>query len=287
MNNENTRQNAMWQEFYYKKICIIQTYYYFLYSVAVLVDPSSFTHSSSLSCFLTLSLSLYLLVLRHEECLHLNTLVWVYACDCDMLTTVLFLFVCCFPFPFHLMLSSPDFTLALIFFLSNSSIWSFFSAVHFYCVFFSRCFARPISFSLSFCASLQKYVPAFFFIVIKMEIEHNDMQSRFIHFISIPMFVFLVAFSVVFASSVLFFGYSISHECMNVYLDVCVCIFSHCFGIPTTTSFPSFIHIDTLYKCSQLFMIMWFKWECMFAYVWLSGEEKEWNGFCHWKIQGL
>lgn len=119
---------------------------------------------------------------------------------------LLFLFVCCcFPFSFHLMLSSLDFTLVL--------------AVVVVFVFALKFFQFPIFFSLPLSIRAE---PAhswvvlslfectmclcsfFLFIVIKMEIEHNDMQSRFIHFIFIPMFVFLVAVSVVFASSFLF-----------------------------------------------------------------------------------
>lgn len=56
-NNKNTRQNGMWHEFYslYKKICIIQTYYYFfpffsLYFCicTILVDSSRILSAYSL-----------------------------------------------------------------------------------------------------------------------------------------------------------------------------------------------------------------------------------------------
>lgn len=232
MNNENTRQNAMWQEFYYKKICIIQTYYYFLYSIAVLLDPSSFTHSpffpishlsSSLPSFGVFLFRVYsfnlvcsLRVPFSGEALARqnvwNVCIWIRECECVRVIAIcwrllLFLFVCCFPFPFHLMLSSPDFTLALIFFFALSVFEFFHLVVFFSFALFSSCFScffflvfvalhsRALPLYVCMSVSLQKYVLAFFFIVIKMEIEHNDMQSRFIHFISIPMFVFLVVFA--------------------------------------------------------------------------------------------
>lgn len=116
--------------------------------------------------------------------------------------TALFLFVLCFPFPFHLMLSSPDFTLALVFLhfqIPPVSLISFFFSPRCCSSFLTQATFGFLTLFLSLSLSLRKCMYAcVFFIVIKMEIEHNDMQSRFIHFISIPMFVFLVAFSDIF-----------------------------------------------------------------------------------------
>lgn len=166
----------MWQEFYYKKICIIQTYYYF--SFIFFLFLFRFLCFEILHAFTTAFLSCAFV--KWVKCLHLNILlmwanvfvsvcVCVYICDGDMLTA-LFLFVCCFPFPFHLMLSSPDFTLGSCFSLCicfrNSSSFllaSFFSlSVSFLC--FLLCLAQKHSvLTLSLCECWYMPVRAFFY----------------------------------------------------------------------------------------------------------------------------
>lgn len=229
---------------------------------------------------------LLLLVLRSilarmswNVCISIRELCAVYVCVIAICWRLLCLSsLYCFPFPFHLMLSSPRFHFSFYFSISNSSsIWTRFFCVRIFLLAPSSCFTPSATQALAFFPQFHTtnvHGPRFF-IVIKMEIEHNDMQSRFIHFISISMFVFLVAFSV-FASCcccccflLLSFFSRFQPRCTCECLLACVyAYFFRSFGDLPHHNFIDFVKA---HDCGSSWMCM-----CFAVCVrWLSGRMRE------------